>query len=157
MYKDSELFSNCSFVGRIDYICPEILEREIYDFEADNYPLGLIMLGLMSYDHPIKMSKNRKLGDLPKRVINSNNLSRIYNEYLRKLVLRFINENKKNRPTAEKGYAEIVMIEEFINNPNNLNIKKFLDKHNRQFDIMVKIDNPNYVSSIYFWLLHIAY
>ena len=39
---------NYSFVGREDFICPEIERREHYNFEADIFDVGLTILILMS-------------------------------------------------------------------------------------------------------------
>ena len=126
---DQELFTNNTRVGRIDFICPEIEKRSNYNYKADIYSLGLILLYLMSKDNPIKILKNPS-SNKAIRNINKKNINQNYNKYLRNLVLKMLNEDQNLRPTSEDAYNELIKIEELIKNPNNQTIKDFLEKQN---------------------------
>jgi serine/threonine protein kinase len=46
--KDPDLFCDYERVGRMDIVCPEILNNKKYDYKADIFSLGISMLCLMS-------------------------------------------------------------------------------------------------------------
>jgi len=125
--KDRDLFSEYTTKGRLDFVCPEMLTLNAYDYQADIFPLGLTILFLMSFRKPIKMFKDqfRKSN----RYIKKEYMSKYYNEYLRNLVLRMIDDNDDIRPRAKEALEELEMIEKYIENPEgNEYIKSELDK-----------------------------
>ena len=125
--KDLELFSNYTRKGRIDFACPEIHFNNQYDYQADIFPLGLTILYLMSFIKPIKLSKDQNR--VIKREVNKEYILNHYNEYLRSLVLRMIDDNNDIRPSAKEALNELIMIEKYIENPEgNASIKLELDK-----------------------------
>ena len=125
--KDSDLFSECTRKGRFDFVCPEMLTMDNYDYQADIFPLGLTILYLMSFRKPIKIVKyNFGKSD---RYIKKEYMLKYYNEYLRNLVLRMIDDNNVIRPKAKEALKELEMIEKYIENPEgNESIKSELDK-----------------------------
>ena len=125
--KDLDLFSNCTRKGRIDFACPEIYLNNQYDYQADIFPLGLTILFLMSFRKPIKVSKDQN-GSFNRKVYKEYILDH-YNEYLRNLVIRMIDDHSDIRPSAKEALDELIMIEKYIENPEgNTSIKKELDK-----------------------------
>ena len=129
--KDLELFSAFSKKGTYNFVCPEIINEENYDFQADIYSLGLTMLWLMSYRNPTKIFKNKETQKAIKREIRIEYLLNYYNEYLRSLVLRMIDDNNYIRPSAAKALEELNLIEKYIENPEgNISIKLQLDLKN---------------------------
>ena len=55
--EDEVLYSKYTAIGRKDFISPEMEKGISYDCRCDIYSLGLVMLCLMSYEHPIKLIK----------------------------------------------------------------------------------------------------
>ena len=126
-YKDTDLFSNFTGKGRLDFVCPEILHSEKYGYKADIFSLGLTILCLMSFRTPIEILENEN-GESDRKVIKEYMFNH-YNEYLRNLVLRMIDEDSNNRPSAREAMNELIMIEKYIENPGgNSSIKTELDK-----------------------------
>ena len=127
--KDNDLFSNFTRQGRIDFVCPEMFTQEQYDYQADIFSLGLTMLCLMSYRYPIIIIKgpNGKSRDFKRGY-----MLKYYNEYLRNLVLRMIDEENNNiRPSAKEALDELLKIEKYIENPGaNTSVKAELDRKN---------------------------
>ena len=98
----SELISNYTAAGRIDFISPEIERGEKYDFRTDIYSLGLTMLCLMSKarkEQIIQCLRNTQTNERL-RVIKKDDMDKNYNSYLIKLVLRMLNDYQINRPFA---------------------------------------------------------
>ena len=126
--KDLDLFSLCTKKGTYNFVCPEIINEEKYDFQADIYSLGLLMLWLMSYRDPTKIKKGEN-GESKRREIRIEYLLKYYNEYLRNLVLRMIDDENNIRPSAKEALDELKLIEKYIENPEE-NIKSALDKKN---------------------------
>ena len=125
--KDTDLFSEHTSKGRLDYVCPEILTSSDYDYQADIFSLGLTILYLMSFRKPIKIFKDQN--GTSSRDIKKEYMLKNYNEYLRNLVLRMIDDNDDIRPRAKEALEELEMIEKYIENPEgNANIKSKLDK-----------------------------
>ena len=126
--KDIDLFSGCTKKGRLDFVCPEIIANDYYDYQADIYSLGLTILNLMSFLQPNLVYVDEK-GNSNKREIVLENIFKNYNEYLRNLVLRMIDDDNKIRPNAKEALDELIMIEKYIENPEgNSFIKSELDK-----------------------------
>ena len=126
--KDIDLFSSgYTKKGRLDFVCPEIYEHVYYNYQSDIYSLGLTILNLMSFIKPNKVKTEENKNKT--RKINLENVSDYYNEYLRNLVLRMIDDNNDIRPTAKQALDELIMIEKYIENPEgNASIKSELDK-----------------------------
>ena len=120
-----QLLSKGNIIGPIKFVSPEIEKNEKYDYRTDIYSLGLTMLCLMSREYPITIINNPNPNQSPKN-ININNIDKSYNIYLRKLVLRMINEDQNLRPNAIQAYEELCFIEEYIKNPNNELNKKYV-------------------------------
>jgi serine/threonine protein kinase len=112
--KDLDLFSQGTRVGRNDFVCTEIEKSEEYDYVCDTFSLGLTMLCLMSFRHPITLYNKI-------RTIDFNNINNTYNFFLRKLVFKLIyhNNNKNKKLSANDVYNELEIIEIYANNPNN--------------------------------------
>ena len=127
--KDIDLFSGCTKKGRLDFVCPEIIENVHYDYQADIFSLGLTMLYLMSFINPILIFEDEN-GKANKREILFDYIPKYYNEYLRSLVLRMIDDNNDIRPNAKEALQELLKIEKYIENPEgNSLIKSELDKN----------------------------
>ena len=103
---EENLFSNFTRVGRLDYVCPEIERGECYDCRCDIYSLGLTMLSLMSKDNPIKLLKN-PMTKQKIRQIDKNGMNQNYNEFLRNLVIRMLDDDINNRPNSKQAYEEL--------------------------------------------------
>ena len=130
--KDLDLFSNCTRKGHIGFVCPEIYLNNQYDYQADIFPLGLTILYLMSFRNPIKVSKDQN-GAINRKV-NKEYILNHYNEYLRNLVLKMIDDHSDIRPNAKEALYELIMIERYIKNPEgNASIKAELDKEKDLF------------------------
>ena len=122
---EENLFSNFTRVGRIDYVCPEIERGECYDCRCDIYSLGLTMLFLMSKDNPIKMLKN-PMTQKKYRYIEKNGMDKIYNGFLKNLVIRMLDDDINNRPNSKQAYEELEYIEKIIKNPDDEEAKIYL-------------------------------
>jgi len=145
--KDIDLFSEFTKKGRLDFVCPEIYENAQYNYQADIYSLGLTMMYLMSYRRPFYIVGEK---ENMKREIKLEYILKYYNEYLRNLVLRMIDDNNEIRPNATQALEELKMIEKYIENPDgNPSVKFELDKRkdlgtNRiKKSLTQKIPNPN--------------
>jgi serine/threonine protein kinase len=84
------LEGNNTCVGRKDFYAPEVENKQKYDYGADMYSLGLTMLCLMSYDHPIKFYID-EINNKMKRLIDISTINQQYDKSLRELVLLLIN------------------------------------------------------------------
>ena len=132
-YTKDDLNSECTLVGRADFVCPEILKSEKYGIRTDIFSLGLMMLLLMSKktaNDLITLSKNNN-GTIIRTInkdelMNNNN----YNIYLKKLVLRMINDNKNMRPFAANAFYELEIIEKLVKNPDDYMAKLYLENVN---------------------------
>ena len=136
--KDESLYSNSTRVGSKDYVCTEIEEGKEYDYKADIYSLGLTMFFLMSYENPIKLKKD-SLTKKSYRDIDYFSMNKIYNIYLRRLVIKMINNDINKRPSASDSFDELEIIELFIKSPKNKIIKKVL----RDLKMNVNKENEN--------------
>ena len=126
---DKDLINSQSCIGPIKFVCPEILSKKNYSFQVDIYSLGLTMLCLMSFRNPIKIVN---IDGKKKREIKLEYmLKHYYNEYLRSLVLRMIDENNEIRPKVYEAYEELIIIEKYLENPKeNESFKVILDYKN---------------------------
>jgi hypothetical protein len=119
--KDNELYYNNSCVGHIYYACPEIINRNKYDYSCDIFALGLTMLSLISKSNPIKYNDFEK-----KRIIDFNSINSSYNIQIRNLILKMLNADPKERPNAKEIYDELIKYEneQIINIFNDANKMK---------------------------------
>ena len=125
--KDIDLFSNYTRKGPVDFASPEIIHYEKYDFKADIFSLGLTILCLMCFRIPIKII-DLENEEIDRKIIKEY-MFKHYNEYLRNLVLRMVDNDKEFRPSAREAMDELIMIEKYIENPGgNSSIKSELDK-----------------------------
>ena len=125
--KDEMLFCGNTTIGRLDSLSPEMKKREKYDYKVDIYNLGLTMLCIMSYENPRIEDKKKKNN----YYINKNAINESYNTYLKKLVIKMLNEDKNLRPNGKEVLDELEIIEFFINNPKNQMIKNFLEEKDK--------------------------
>ena len=146
--KDAILFSHSGKVGRRDYICPEMEKGKRYDFRADIFSLGLTMISLMSYDNPIKLTREQ---NQVIRNIDINGINETYDEKLKNLVLKMIDNDINERPTSIEIYDELIFIENHIKNPNykeeqrfiNINQNILNNVYNQQLNNQIDYSNVN--------------
>ena len=122
---DKDLYFNNSIVGDPDYVSPEIKKKDKYDYSCDIYSLGLTILCLISKENPIKYNNDNSERYIDTQYINSG-----YHDYLKKLVIKMINDEPNSRPNANQVYNELLSIEASINNKIDVNtqiIKKNSD------------------------------
>ena len=136
MKKNPNLFTKFSMVGRQDYAPPEVAagDHRFYDYRADIYCLGLTMLCLISYQFPIQLLRDLNTNEV-NRKINFDKIHNNYNIYLKKLILRMANDDIYLRPKSNEALKELEYIEKFIQNPNKLSYKDYLDKKNINLNI----------------------
>ena len=80
----------------------------------------------MLYKTNILIKEEKKIKS---RIIDLELIPNYYNEYLRSLVLRMIDDDNDIRPSAKEALDELIMIEKYIENPEgNASIKSELDK-----------------------------
>ena len=103
---NEELLCNNSVVGTHEYSAPEVKKGEKYDYKCDIYSLGKTIYYLMFFKLPEKINEK-------KNIIKFN---QYYNVYLVNLVIKMIEEEQKNRPTAKSAYDELIKIEKTIKN-----------------------------------------
>ena len=113
--QNSTLVSNFTRVGRIDFVAPEILKGEQFDYKVDIFSLGLTMLCLISRNHPIQLT------GVMRKIINNDIDESFYDVYLVNLIKRMILENPVLRPNAAEALEELNNIELYIKNPTDIN------------------------------------
>ena len=99
-------------VGRPDYVCPEIINFQPYDFKCDIFSLGYTMFFVMNYYLPAKtqMYGNEQVKRIPlKPTINN------YDKNLVNLVERMYRDNPMERPDTFQAIKELESIEKNIN------------------------------------------
>ena len=146
VYKDNNhkeeksfLVSSCTQENSIKFEAPEIISHKKgmeYDFnyEVDIFSLGLSMLCLISKNFPISLiSIGQKKQE---RKINQENINEIYDKYLINLIKRMILDEQKDRPTAEEALEELNKIEEYLINPNNHDLKNYLENKGEQLILL---------------------
>ena len=117
------LVSNLTHVGPNMFAAPELRNKNAkFDLKVDIFGLGLTMLCYVSSKNPIEKRSGR--------FINQSYILDMYNPYLIKLIKRMLLDDPKMRPDANSAYQELEKIEAFIKDPNNNNLKDFLDKKN---------------------------
>ena len=89
---NDEIYSRGTAVGRIDYAAPEMKKNVKYDFRADIYSLGATIMILMCPKNPLRKIYKYK--------IRTENMSNMYNKYLRELLIKMTSTNPENRPYA---------------------------------------------------------
>ena len=106
---------SCTRLGRMDVICPEIINCENYDFKFDIFSLGYTMNFLMNYRLPTNTNWDPVTRDIKRIPLNPN-----INEYDKKLVQlvdSMYRENPMERPDTSQALKELEIIEKNINNP----------------------------------------
>ena len=111
------LFMKNSIVGHKDFISPEIIRGQNYDFKCDIFSLGLTIFYLMSFSLPFDSIIKSSIK--VERHFNGNTINQIYNINLRNLVNRMLDVNPDNRPNAIQAYEELIKIEQMIYNSQN--------------------------------------
>ena len=104
------LSSRGSRVGRIDHVCPEILNSQAYDLKCDIFTLGYTMYYIMNYQLPSKVC--RENGEI-KRIDNIKSNDK-YDIKLVELVNRMFRENPSERPSSLQALQELEVIEKNI-------------------------------------------
>ena len=133
--KANILVMNNTIIGHKDYIPPEMIEGNKYDFKVDIFSLGLTLFNLMSFNLPFNSIIKNK--DEIERNLNENIINQLYSLQLRNLVLMMINENPNKRPNAFEAYNLLMNIEQ-----NNQNILAFQNNQSRNFQ-----NNNNNISN----------
>mgnify|MGYP002624540322 CR=1 FL=1 len=126
--KDKVLYSNNSQVGHTFFVCPEIKNKQKYDYSCDIFSLGLTMLCLISKEYPIEYNDFEN-----KRIIDVNKVNESYNIQLRNLVIRMINDNPKLRPNAKE------ICDELLNFENNQIITIFNDANKMENTSLIRV------------------
>ena len=141
-FKNPKLFSGFTMVGRQDFVPPEVAagDHRFYDYRADIFCLGLTMLCLISVEYPIQLLRDINTDQVDRNIV-LDKIHNNYNIYLKKLILRMINNNIYLRPKAKEALDELTVIEKYIRNPNKFSYKDYLDKKNSQ-----QIQNINNIS-----------
>ena len=142
--KSAELFSEGTLVGHVKYACPDILEGEKYNYQADIFSLGLTILYLMSFKNPIEIIKNKEDQTKRRKIKIEYLLSNYYNRYLINLVLRLLYYDiSEVKATAKDSLDELIMIEKYIEDPEgNKSLKSNLDsKINETIEVNNEISN----------------
>ena len=159
---NSEL--HCTFCGTFEYMAPEIIDKEYYDYSVDIWSLG-ILLYEMNYGHSPFASNNMRniMNKIKKHIINFN--EKKISEECKDLILNLLNVNPEkryklndilNHPFILKyyennyeNYNDDNDIEELENNKDNLFNKinkykkrEFFIKH-KNSDLNIKILNKN--------------
>lgn len=106
---------NGSFVGRIDVVCPEILNSQKYDFKCDIFSIGYTMFFVMNYCFPTKIIIDQAINETKR--IPSNPTKNEYDKKLVQLVDSMYRENPMERPDTSQALKELEIIEKNINNP----------------------------------------
>ena len=145
--EDDDFLMHYTRVGRQDFICPEIEKRQHYNFGADIYDVGLIMLILMSYEYPISLEVNPMNKKRTKKV-NDKMMFEDYNKYLRFLVYKMLNENHDFRPKASEGLNELELIEKNIKEPNSEIVKISLESIYNKYNEMINKNQNNNSNNI---------
>jgi serine/threonine protein kinase len=132
---DDDLLGHCSQVGRTDYISPEIEKNKNYDYRCDIYSLGLTMLFLMQEIKPFELIKDpitkKTIGRrFRKEIWERINSFNYYNQYLINLINRMLVEDINFRPTSSQCYDELQNIKLIIKNPNDEEVKRYLNNKN---------------------------
>ena len=79
-------------------------KSEKYDCSTDIYSIGLIILILMSKQYPIYSQNGQK------KDINKNLMYESFNDNLRNLVLKMVEENPNDRPKISECIFELEKI-----------------------------------------------
>ena len=118
-----------TIIGHKDFIPPELINGDKYDFKIDIFSLGLTIFNLMSFNLPYNSTLNEERIE---RHINGNIINQLYSLQLRNLIMQMINENPKNRPNAFEAYDFLVMIEQNIKNSQNNELNQNYQNTNNQ-------------------------
>ena len=125
-----------STVGRPDYVCPEILNNQPYDFRCDIFSLGYTIYYIMNFELPTKVKViNKEIIRTPCLKVNN-----YYSPKLIDLVNRMFRYNPFERPNNPQiVYNELVNIEKEINSPkiNEINLNNKNNYNDNQNDTLI--------------------
>ena len=122
------LYMNNTRIGDKNYISPEIIYGDKYDFKSDIFSLGITIFYLMNFNLPY-YSKIDEFQNV-ERYFNGNIINQCYSIHLRNLVMKMLNSNPNNRPNSFQAYDELIMIEQ--NSQNNKLNQNFINFQNFQ-------------------------
>ena len=89
---------NNTRIGDKNYISPEIIYGDKYDFKIDIFSLGITIFYLMYFNLPY-YSKIDEFQNV-ERYFNGNIINQCYSIQLRNLLIKMLNSNPNNRPTS---------------------------------------------------------
>ena len=115
--KDPDLFCNYSYIGQINFVCPEIYNKQKYDYKADIFSFGKSILCLMSKTLDIPCDQKIE------------NIDKNYCKELKDLVKEMLIANPEERINSRKAYSKILQIKNSIisHSPNFYLIKYLKD------------------------------
>ena len=150
------LSSGNTRVRRPDYVCPEIIKGQHYDYKCDIFSLGYTMYYIMNFELPAKTffnEEDQQVKRIPNQKYNKN-----YNIKLVELINKMYRDNPSERPDTSQALKELELIEENINNNNiyiNVNNSfnneiddKIISSMNCILQCFVGINNINLVKSM---------
>ena len=108
----SFLSTNYSRVGNTDYVCPEIINGQPYDYKCDIFSLGFTMFFAMNFHLPALSDYNHSaniLNRYPSKIFND-----YYNRQLVQLVDRMYEGNPSKRPDTSECLSQLEIIEKTI-------------------------------------------
>ena len=103
-------------VGRPDYVCPEIINCQPYDFKCDIFSLGYTMFFVMNYYLP---TKTQFFGNEQIKRIPASSKINIYDKKLVQLIDNMYKEKSIERPYTAQALKELEIIEKYVNLYNN--------------------------------------
>ena len=128
---------NNTRIGNKNYISPEIIYGDKYDFKIDIFSLGITIFYLMYFNLPY-YSKIDEFQNV-ERYFNGNIINQCYSIHLRNLVMKMLNSNPNNRPNSFQAYDELIMIEQ--NSQNNKLNQNFINFQNFQNNQNINFQN----------------
>ena len=136
---NKDLFCQNTVVGPLNYISPEIKEGKEQDFKCDIYSLGITIFYLMNYNLP---HYDEEVDGELQRKSNDNFLNPIYSFELRKLIMKMISENPKDRPTTQQALNHLLNHKNKI--INLIKNKPFYDYSQNKYKIEKLLNSGNF-------------
>ena len=144
---------NCTRVGDINYVCPEIINGKPYDNKCDIFSLGYTMFYVMNFHLPSKSQWKGQQQQVNRIPINSSN-NNFYDQRLVQLINKMYEYYPKNRPDTSNSLNELELIEKSIkesdyNNAFNILIDdKVISSMNCVLQCFFGFDNINMIKTI---------
>ena len=145
---------NNTVVGRSDFLCPEMINNQPYDYRCDIFCLGYTIYYMMYFTLPSisKIYKDNSNNEKIHRIDSLEIKDTFYNKRLIKLVKSMFSNNPYDRPNISFALKELNDIENEINNIqinnfeyycNNNNINNNINNNNNYYQInsQVRINN----------------